>query len=282
MPMTLTPQRTMEYDTHNDSEDSPPKRTPKRKPSARAAFRLEEIPLVAEQMTGTYALRDQLLFRCNTVWGLRASEQLSMTIGDICYPDGALKDSFTIGSHRLKGGRPKAPTPPKRPDHYSDACYCPKCTLYDGRRQPKPKQPPAPRHLLILPEMKPLLKQWLDAIRQRVGAAFGPDTPLWLSRKRGKGGTWRAISRQQYWYIIVNACKKVCLPDFDWHDFGTHSGRKTIVTQIVEDTGDITAAQHYIGHASSAMTDKYNRADPRKQREIGLVSARKQWAKTAA
>jgi hypothetical protein len=28
--------------------------------------------------------------------------------------------------------------------------------------------------------------------------------------------------------------------------------------------------------------DKYNRGDPRKQREIGRVSARKPWAKTAA
>jgi Phage integrase family len=242
--------------------------------------------VVAEQMTGTYALRDRLLFRCNTVWGLRAHEQLGMTIGDICYPDGALKDSFVIGSHRLKGGKPKAPAPPKRPDHYSDACYCPKCTLFDGRRQPKARQPPAARHLLILPEMKPLLAEWIGQIRARVGEAFGPDTPLWLSRKTRARKTEapkpRSITRQQYWTIVTNACKKVSLPDFDWHDFGTHSGRKTIVTQIVEDTGDITAAQHYIGHASSSMTDKYNRADPRKQREIGLASARKQWAKSAA
>ena len=131
-----------------------------------------------------------------------------MTIGDVCYPDGALKDSFIIGSHRLKGGKPKAPEPPKRPDHYSDACHCPKCTLYDGRRIPKPKQPPAARHLLILPEMKPLLLAWMGQIRARVGEAFGMDTPLWLSRKRGKGGVYRAISRQQYWFIVVEACKK--------------------------------------------------------------------------
>ena len=106
-----------------------------------------------------------------------------MTIGDICYPDGALKDWFVIGTHRLKGGKPKSPEPPKRPDHYTDACYCPKCTLYDGRRIPKPKQPPAARHLLILPEMKPLLTEWIGQIRARVGELFGPDTPLWLSRK---------------------------------------------------------------------------------------------------
>ena len=31
-------------------------------------------------MTGTYTLRDQLLFRCNCVWGLRAHEQFSMTV----------------------------------------------------------------------------------------------------------------------------------------------------------------------------------------------------------
>jgi hypothetical protein len=153
---------------------------------------------------------------------------------------------------------------------------------FRGRRQPKAKQPPAPRHLLILPEMKPLLQEWLDAVRARVGDQYGPEIPLWLSRKRGKGGAWRAISRQQYWLIVVEACKKVRLPDFDWHDFGPHSGRKTIVTPIVADTGDITAAPHYIGHASSAMTDQYNRADPRKQREIGLKRARRQWASVAA
>jgi hypothetical protein len=273
--VTVTRQRTL------DLTVTPPK-PPKRKPSARAAFRLDEIPVVAEQMTGTYALRDRLLFRCNTVWGLRAHEQLSMTIGDICHPDGAIKDSFVIASHRLKGGKPKDPAPPKCPDHYSEACHCLKCTLYDGRRQPKKRQPPAERQVLILPEMQPLLQQWLDAIRQRVGADYSPEIPLWLSRKRGKGGVWRPISRQQYWHIVVEACKKVSLPDFDWHDFGTHSGRKTIVTQIVADTGDITAAQHYIGHASSAITDKYNRADPRKQREIGLKCARRQWARSAA
>jgi hypothetical protein len=273
--MNLTRQHTLDL-------TAPTPKPAKRTPSARAAFRLEEIPVVAEAMTGTYALRDCLLFRCNTVWGLRAHEQLSMTVGDITHPDGVIKDSFVIASHRLKGGKPKDPTPPQRPNHYSTACYCAKCMLYDGRRQPKARKPPAERYLLILPEMKPLLQQWLDAIHQRVGMDYGMDTPLWLSRKRGKGGTWRAISRQQYWLIIVEACKKVALPDFDWHDFGTHSGRKTIVTQIVEETGDITAAQHYIGHASSAMTDKYNRADPRKQREIGLASARKQWAQSAA
>jgi hypothetical protein len=241
-----------------------------------------EIPKVAAPMTGTYALRDQLLFRCNTVWGLRTHEPRSMTLGDICHPDGSMKESFVMASHRLKGGKPKDPTPPKRPEHDSEACHCAKCTLHDGRRQPKAKKPPAERHLLILPEMKPLLQQWLDAIKFRVSDQYGPDTLLWLSRKRGKGGVWRTISRQQFWCIVVEACKKVKLPNFDWHDFGTHSGRKTIVTQIVEDTGDITAAPHDIGHASSAMTDKYNRADPRKQREIGLKSARRQWASSAA
>ncbi len=219
-------------------------------------------------------------------WGLRAHDQLGMTISDSTYPDGSIKDSFVIGSHRFNGGKPKDPEPPKRPDHYHEACHCPKCTLFDGRRIPKPKQPSAARHLLILPEMKPLLAEWIGQIQAKLGEGFGMDTPLWLSRKtrarKAEAPKPRSITRQQYWLIIVNACKKVVLSDFDWHDFGTHSGRKTIVTQIVEDTGDITAAQHYIGHASSAMTDKYNCTDPRKQREIGLVSARKQWTKSAA
>jgi integrase len=183
---------------------------------------------------------------------------------------------------RLKGGKPKPDAPPERPDHYSPACHCPKCTLYDGRRQVRKRTPPAVRYLPILPEMKPLLKTWLNAIKARVGADYGPNTPLWLSRKRGKGGVWQAISRQMYWQLIVDACKRVELPEFNWRNFGMHSGRKTVVTTIVEETGDITAAQHFIGHASSAMTDKYNRADPRKQRAIGLVAARRNWTRSAA
>jgi integrase len=277
MAMALDPQHTFALEAPTPKQPSL-----KRKPSARAAFRMDEIPKVAAAMTGTYALRDQLLFRCNVVWGLRASEQLSMTIGDICHADGSLKDAFVIASCRLKGGKPRDDAPPPRPDHYSEQCHCPKCTLYDGRRQPKKRQPPPERHLLILPEMKPMLQAWLGVIRQRVGDSYGPDVSLWLSRERGKGGVWRAISRQQYWFIVVQACKKVSLPDFDWREFGTHSGRKTIVTQIVESTGDTTAAQHYIGHASSSMTDKYNRSDPRKQREIALKVARKMFADLAA
>ena len=64
MHIQLTDQHTLTLETPD-----PPKpkrrqdRSRVRKPSARAAFRLEEIPIVAEQMTGTYALRDQLLFR---------------------------------------------------------------------------------------------------------------------------------------------------------------------------------------------------------------------------
>ncbi len=185
-------------------------------------------------------------------------------------------------SYRLKGGKPKPDTPPERPEHYTPACHCPKCMRYDGRRQPKKRTPPAARHLPILPEMKALLQAWLDAVRARVGADYGPDTPLWLSRKRGKGGVWRAISRQQYWQFLIDACKRVALPEFNWRNFGTHSGRKSCVSSIVEATGDITAAQHYIGHKSSAMTDKYNCADPRKQRAIGLVAARRNWAQSAA
>jgi hypothetical protein len=92
MAMSLEPQHTLPLDT-----PSPTKPSTKRKPSARAAFRMDEIPKVAEAMTGTYSLRDQLLFRCNTVWGLRAHEQLGMTIGDVCHPDGSIKDGPTGG-----------------------------------------------------------------------------------------------------------------------------------------------------------------------------------------
>jgi hypothetical protein len=54
--------------------------------------------------------------------------------------------------------------------------------------------------------MKPLLQQWLGAIKARVGT-LTMEVPLWLSRKRGKGGVWRAISKQQYRYRRVRLQK---------------------------------------------------------------------------
>ena len=52
-PYTVAPPLELEYHAHDDSNiPIPPIRPPKRLPSARAAFRLEEIPVVAEQMTG--------------------------------------------------------------------------------------------------------------------------------------------------------------------------------------------------------------------------------------
>lgn len=71
MPMPLQPQRTHARERPDALEDCPiaTPRAPKRLPSARVAFRLGEIPVVADQMTGTYQHRDRLLFRCNTVWG---------------------------------------------------------------------------------------------------------------------------------------------------------------------------------------------------------------------
>jgi hypothetical protein len=137
MPMQLEAQHTL-----NLHAPDPPQRPPKRKPPARAAFRLEEIPIVAEAMTGTYQLRDRLLFRCNTVWGLRAHEQLGMTIGDICHPDGALKDSFIIGSHRLKGGKPKAPSHPSAPTTTARRVIVPSAPYSMAEDSPSPSNRP--------------------------------------------------------------------------------------------------------------------------------------------
>jgi hypothetical protein len=58
--MNLTAQRAL------DREAQASKPTTKRKPSARAAFRLEEIPAVAGAMTGTYATRYGACARMNS------------------------------------------------------------------------------------------------------------------------------------------------------------------------------------------------------------------------
>jgi integrase len=190
-------------------------------------------------------------------------------VGDICHADGSLREVFTVAPQRLKGGKVRAPWHPKPfPADHVQGCLCPKC---GGQKEPK-HTPPIPRTLPITPEMRPYLLAWLKELAARVGT-LTPDIPLWLSRKRTKAGAWKAISRQQHWHIVVSACKTVHLPGFDWHDFGSHSARKTVVT-VMTDQSSILDASRYICHKSLATTQVYYKANPRREREnVGKMVA---------
>jgi hypothetical protein len=126
--VALTRQRTLDLDAQ------PPK-PPKCKPSARSPWKPEEIPTVLDYLTGRYRVRNQAMLATNLGWGLRVSEDNALTVGDICHPDGSLKEVFIVSPERLKGGKPRPPWQPKpySADHVQ-GCMCQKC---GGQKPPK-------------------------------------------------------------------------------------------------------------------------------------------------
>jgi integrase len=263
--MNLTPQHTRDL-------QAPPPKPPKRKPSARSPWKPEEIPTVLDCLQGRYRVRNQAMLAMNLGWGLRVSEDNSLTVGDITHADGSLKDVFVVAPERLKGGKPRPPWRPKPyPADHVHGCMCSKC----GGQKPPKQTPPIARTLPITPEMRPYLLAWLKELWARVGE-LTPDMPLWLSRKRTQAGAWKAISRQQHWHIIVEACKvaETKLEGFSHQDFGSHSARKTVVTVLTDSTGDILIASRYIGHKGIGVTQAYYKANPRREREnVGKMVA---------
>jgi integrase len=264
----LEPQRTLALDA-----DAPPPTKPRnprnaRKPSARAPWDEKEIPIILDSLKGRYRVRNQALIACNVVWGLRAHEMLDVRCGDLLdiAPDGSwsFKDSFSMEGPRLKGGKPRKPWHPKPyPVDHVQGCMCQKC---GGQKEPK-RSAPEIRHLCILPEMQPYLIPWILELQARVGK-LTPDLFVWLSRKRTKDGNWHPLTRQSFWYIVVEAAKLaepiINDPTFPWKDCGSHSCRKTLACAF----DNIEDAQHALGHKSSGTTSVYRSNNPREQRRL--------------
>jgi integrase len=107
-------------------------------------------------------------------------------------------------------------------------------------------------------------------------ADYSRDASLPTRLAQGIAGAWKAISRQQHWHIIVEACKvaETKLEGFSHQDFGSHSARKTVVTVLTDSTGDILIASRYIGHKGIGVTQAYYKANPRREREnVGKMVA---------
>jgi integrase len=255
------------------SPDKTPGKPPKRKPSARAPWADAEIPIILDSLKGRYRVRNQALIACNVVWGLRAHEMLDVRMGDLLTigPDGSwtFKDSFTMEGARLKGGKPRPPWHPKPyPADHVVGCMCNKC---GGQKEPK-RSAPEVRHLFVLDQMHDYLQPWIMEVEQRVGK-LTDDLFLWLSRKRHKDKitkvkSWRPLTRQSFWFIVVEAAKIaepiINDPTFSWKDCGSHSCRKTLACafESIED------AQHALGHKSSGTTSAYRANNPREQRRL--------------
>jgi integrase len=118
-----------------------------------------ELDLVRKSFSGRYALRDRCFFEMALQMGLRVSEMLSLTVGQI-HQYGKVVDEVSIERKHMKGG---------------------KVGKASGRTIP------------LFPETHPHILAWLQRLAAMLKVkdpkAIDPETPLFLSRMHNKDGS---------------------------------------------------------------------------------------------
>jgi site-specific recombinase XerD len=190
-------------------------------------FSSEEITLLRKSFGGRYALRDRCYFEMGLQLGLRVSEMLSLTVGQV-YQYGNVLDEVSIERRYMKGG---------------------KAGKASGRTLP------------IFSETKPHILAWLQRMAELLGVKspqqLDPTTPLFISRVHHKDGTPRAVCRETMWKILTTLVRENSLPGHT----GTHCLRKTLARQAqVQFHGDVRKVQKILGHKSLSSTEHYLRS----------------------
>ena len=183
----------------------------------------EELELVRKRFGGRYALRDRCYFEMALQMGLRVSEMLSLTVGQV-YQYGKLVDEVSIEREHMKGG---------------------KAGKASGRTIP------------LFPETKPhilaCLQRMAGMLKVQDPNASNPAAPLFMSRVSNQDGSRRAIARETAWRIIKAIARENKLPGA----VGTHSTGKTLARRVFEWAKDIRVVQHILGHRSLSSTEAY-------------------------
>jgi site-specific recombinase XerD len=182
----------------------------------------QEIDLVRKSFSGRYALRDRCYFEMALQMGLRVSEMLSITVGQV-FQFGRVVDEVSIDRKHMKGG---------------------KAGKASGRTIP------------LFPETHPHILAWLQCLAAmlKVDVKDIPsETPLFMSRVRNKDGTRRAIARETAWRIIKGIARE---NEFSGK-VGTHSTRKTLARKVFTWSKDIRVVQRILGHKSLQSTEAY-------------------------
>jgi site-specific recombinase XerD len=182
-----------------------------------------ELDLVRKSFSGRYALCDRCYFEMSLQMGLRVSEMLSLTVGQV-YQYGKVVDEVSIERKPMKGG---------------------KAGKASGRTIP------------LFPEPHPHILAWLQRmagmLKVQASKDLDPTTPLFLSRVRNKDGSPRAIARETAWRII----KAIARDNEFSGKVGTHSTRKTLARRVYTWSNDIRVVQRILGHRSLASTEAY-------------------------
>ncbi len=125
----------------------------------------EEINLVRRSFSGRFALRNRCYFEMALLMGLRVSEMLSITVGQV-YQCGRMVEEISIERKHMKGG---------------------KAGKASGHTIP------------FFPETHRHIMAWLTRLAAMLTVELkdlDPSTPLFCSRERDEGGSRRAIARE--------------------------------------------------------------------------------------
>jgi site-specific recombinase XerD len=168
-------------------------------------------------------LRDRCYFEMALQMGLRVSEMLSMTVGQV-YQYGRVVDEVSIDRKHMKGGKA-------------------------GKA--------SDRTIPIFGPTKPHILAWLSRmagmLKVKTAKDIDPSTPLFMSRVRNKDGSRRAITRETAWRLI----KAIARENAFQGKIGTHSSRKTLARKAIAWSNDIRIVQKLLGHRSLASTEAY-------------------------
>jgi integrase len=128
----------------------------------------EEVKLISQSFSGTFAKRNKALFVVGVRSGFRISELLALRVGDV-QQHGKIVDHVTVARRYMK-------------------------KKTEGRTVP------------LHPEARAALSVWLEVLQKMLKGHLDPQTPVFCSRVRDQEtGLRRPISREQAWRILKEA-----------------------------------------------------------------------------
>jgi integrase len=220
----------------------------------------EEVHAILQAFTGSQAVRDRAWFAPGVIWGDRISELMSLKVKDVYdVESGTIRECITVESRRLKGGKPHTPKPqPPKPANHDPECPCNLCHPKVSKRRPSDDRS------VPMGAARPFIQAQLDRLA-KTRNGLDPERYLYESRKRASVRSSKPISRQQAWFALQLAMKRAGV---DVTHFGTHRLRKTSAAKMMELTQRIDEVRDWLGHRSSATTDRYLNLDNRERLAI--------------
>ena len=150
-------------------------------------------------------------------WGLRASDILALTVGDVLAGEGSriqIADRVQIVEQKT------------------------------GKL----------RDIPVTDKMKDILSAYLRTLKRRQD--YSPDLPLIPSRKHDDGGLCRSITRGHLSWIVSSAAKRLGLAR-NGRCIAAHSLRKTYAFQAWRNGARVDELQKEFGHVSVETTHRY-------------------------